>query len=261
MLPLSFDDILELPDYVVGIFFFTPIVIGLAVYFYGTRYARTWKKGIFPPKLKFNEDNLLEAYLALGARMILLDYSNSKGITKYINEYFKRYFPKSNYNFADSLVFSMKHPIQVETVCSWLEHHLKDEGSRAQVIYFLTGMVIHEGKLQKKELQFLLVINELLGLDKKNLERIIATYSSYQETRKKEEQRKRDLDRTELISQYKRVLGVSLDANEEQIRKAYKKLVKLHHPDVFANSSKAQQKLAEEQFIKIRAAYEFLTGK
>lgn len=261
MFPLALDDILELPDYVVGLFFFTPIVIGLFIYFYGTRHVRSWKKGIYPPKLKFSEDNLLEAYLSLGARMILLEYANSKGKSHYINEYFKRYFPKANYNFGDSLLFSMRHPIKVETVCDWLNEHLVDEGARAQVVYFLTGMVVHEGKVNKKELQFLMVINKLLGLNEKNLDRIIATYSSYQRTWEKEKSRKKEVPKVNLREQYKKVLGLSTDVTKDEIKKAYRKLVKLHHPDVFANASDAQKKLAEEQFIEIQTAYEYLMDK
>lgn len=259
MLPLSLNDVLELPDYLVAILFFTPILVGLIIYLYGTRHARTWKKGIYPPNLKFSEDNLLEAYLSLGARMMLLDYQGSKGKTKYINEYFKRYFPKANYNFGDSLLFSMKYPIQVETVCSWLKKNLQEEGERSQVIYFLAGMVVQEGKLSKRELQFLYVINEQLELDRKNLERIIATYQNYKRASDEDQKSRKKVSNIDLKAHYKEVLGLPSNATDEEIKKAYKKLVKLHHPDVFANASAAQKKLAEEQFIKIQAAYEYLT--
>jgi DnaJ-class molecular chaperone len=38
-------------------------------------------------------------------------------------------------------------------------------------------------------------------------------------------------------------------------------LVKQHHPDVFANASEAQQKMAEEKFLKIQEAYEGMLDK
>lgn len=254
---LSFADILDLPDYVVALLFFGPLIIGLFIYFYGTRHARTWKKGIFPPKLKFNEDNLLEAYLSLGALMILLDYKGSKGKTQYINEYFNRYFPRSNYNFGDSLLFSMRYPIKIETVCNWFNQHLQEEGKKAQVIYFLTGLAMLDGKLSERELKYLYRINELLKLNEANLKRIIATYEAYHKMRaeqKEPEVRKR----VDLSLEYKRTLGVPENASFEEIKSAYKKLVKLHHPDVFADASEAEKKLAEDQFIQIRHAYEKL---
>ena len=52
------------------------------------------------------------------------------------------------------------------------------------------------------------------------------------------------------------ILGLSLDATNDEIKKAYRQLVKMHHPDLFHNESEAQQKIAEERFLKIQKAYE-----
>jgi curved DNA-binding protein CbpA len=48
------------------------------------------------------------------------------------------------------------------------------------------------------------------------------------------------------------VLGVARDASEEEVRAAYRDMVKKHHPDV----SDAED--AEERFVKIRDAYEVM---
>ncbi len=257
-----YNQIRDLPDVVVAIIFFTPIVGGLIWYLYKTRHARSWRKGILPPKLKFNQDNLLEVYLSVGARMILLDYQHYKGKTQYINQYFNRYFRESNYNFADSLVFSMQHPIKVESACTWLNEHLKEEGERAQVIYFLAGLALLDGTIRKQELAFLTLMNRELGLDDANLRRIIAIYESYHQSRqeeaKKTSRRRPSIDR---LAGYRTILGISTSANQEEIKKAYRKLVKQHHPDAFANASEAQRRMAEAKFIQIQEAYEALSGK
>lgn len=261
MIPLnSFNAIRELPWYVVAFVFFTPLVFGVSLYFYRTRHAKTWRKGIFPAKLKFNQDNLLEAYLAIGARLILLDDQSSKGKTQFINQYFNRYFTKSNYNFGDSLLFSMKHPIQIKTVCNWLNEHLKDEGQRAQVIYFLTGLSLINGTLKTKELVLLKEMNMLLGLDENNLRRIIAIYQTYHQTKEENtsQQGKRKPSQ-DSIQSYRTILNVTESATEQEIKKAYRKLVKIHHPDAFVNASEAQKRMAEEKFIRIQQAYEGLT--
>ncbi|HET9961870.1 MAG TPA: DnaJ domain-containing protein [Nitrospiraceae bacterium] len=52
---------------------------------------------------------------------------------------------------------------------------------------------------------------------------------------------------------YYRVLGVSRDATDEDIKKAYRKLVFQHHPDRNPNSTQAEDKIRE-----INSAYEII---
>ncbi|ACR80079.1 MULTISPECIES: molecular chaperone DnaJ [Kosmotoga] len=54
---------------------------------------------------------------------------------------------------------------------------------------------------------------------------------------------------------YYEVLGVSRGASQEEIKKAYRKLVKQWHPDTYKGSDK---KYAEEKFKEIQEAYEVL---
>ena len=53
---------------------------------------------------------------------------------------------------------------------------------------------------------------------------------------------------------YYEVLGVSKDASQDDVKKAYRKLAKKHHPDVNKDDTKA----AEEKFKQISEAYEVL---
>ena len=50
------------------------------------------------------------------------------------------------------------------------------------------------------------------------------------------------------------VLGVSRDASEEEIKKAYKALSRKYHPDANINNPNRDQ--AEEKFKEIQAAYQ-----
>lgn len=259
-LPLAyFETANDYPTWAVAMLFFVPLGGGLFLYFYKTRHARLWRKGIYPPKLKFSEDNLLEAYLALGSLLILLDYQSSKDKTRYINEYFNRYFRKATYNFADSLLFSMRHPMQIDSVSFWLNEHLKTEGERSQVIYFLTGLGMLDGRLSKRELQFLEIMNRKLHLPQSNLERIISIFKNYHASRK-ESQEKSRTHRTTSIDQSKRyaeILHLEGTPTADSLKQVYRKLVKQHHPDRFSQSSEAQQLLAKEKFQQIQEAYEY----
>lgn len=257
---LTFDNAASLPVWVVVVSFGIPFFGGLALYIYKTRHARSWRKGIFPQSLKPNEDNFLEAYLALGAKLILLDYHEAKGKTQYINEYFNRYFTKANYNFGDSLLFSLKYPIQTKTITDWMQMYLQSEGKKSQVIYFLTGLALVAGGMNSNELNFLKKINADLGLPPENLTQIIATYASYQQHRKSTES-KHKTQTTTNIKYYHEILGVTSNATQEEIKKAYRKLAKVHHPDNFATGTESQQKMAAEKFMEIQKAFDELSKR
>ena len=60
-------------------------------------------------------------------------------------------------------------------------------------------------------------------------------------------------------SKYYTILGVSRGASQDEIKKAYHKLAKEHHPDKFVNSSESEKKYHENKMKEINDAYENLT--
>ena len=60
-------------------------------------------------------------------------------------------------------------------------------------------------------------------------------------------------------SKYYTILGVNRGASQDEIKKAYHKLAKEHHPDKFVNSSDSEKKYHENKMKEINDAYENLT--
>ena len=60
-------------------------------------------------------------------------------------------------------------------------------------------------------------------------------------------------------SKYYTILGLSKNASQDEIKKAYHKLAKEHHPDKFVNSSDSEKKYHENKMKEINDAYENLT--
>ena len=59
-----------------------------------------------------------------------------------------------------------------------------------------------------------------------------------------------------------KVLGVAPTASEDEIKKAYRKLSRLYHPDSNMNKSESEKKAAEEKFKEVQTAYEnIIDGK
>ncbi len=56
-------------------------------------------------------------------------------------------------------------------------------------------------------------------------------------------------------SDYYTILGVAREASKDEIKRAYRRLAKKHHPDL----NKDNQKEAEEKFKEVSEAYEVLS--
>ena len=56
------------------------------------------------------------------------------------------------------------------------------------------------------------------------------------------------------------ILGIDKNATEQEIRAAYRKLVKQYHPDRVASLGKEFQELANKKFIEIKDAYNTIMG-
>ena len=261
-IPILFmEPITDWPAWIVASLFFGPLFGGVFIFFYFTRHAKSWRKGIFPNSLKPTDDNLLEAYLALASKLILIRPKSQKGKTQFINQYFNRYFRMSNYNFGDSLSFSLKHPIQETTVTDWINSHWESASVRVQLIYFLIGLAIKTESLSNQELEYIRKINFNLGFNDDNLNRIIGIYSSYYEERRKEEQKDSKAIKSNIEKIYIQILGLTPNYSVVDLKKSYRKMAKLHHPDNYATESEAQQKMASEKFIEIQRAYDYLLNK
>lgn len=69
---------------------------------------------------------------------------------------------------------------------------------------------------------------------------------------------KQALKRSKQKDFYK-TLGVSKNASEDEIKKAYKRLALTHHPDRHASASEEDRKVHEKKFKEIGEAYEILS--
>ncbi len=229
----------------------SPMLYFIGKYYWDTRNNEAWEQGIFPDNLKFTRDNLMEAYICLAAKLVQAHTEDAGEKLLYMNQYFRRYFADSYYNFSESLSYSYAHPIQPRTVTRWINRHLNKKELKIQMVYFLAGLAMVDGQFHPKEHRLLNSIASDLGITDKEFASIIGMYSY-----KHERSTSTPTSDKTLRKLCCKVLGVPETANMQQIKKAYRKLVKLHHPDKFANESREQQEIAEERFREVQKAYE-----
>lgn len=210
----------------------------------------------FNLKKQLTEDNLLNIYICLSAQMIKNDLRDAREKIDYMNKYFRSHFPNEHKGFTEILSEAYHEEIDYSALITWLKSKLRTHKDRVQIIYFLVGMAFIDGAINRKELNFMNNLAMRLGLTPKEFESIIGMHQSYEEKSHKAKQAATPkVSKLELCSQ---ILGVSQQASMDEIKKAYRKLVKLHHPDRFYNSSPEQQKIAEERFLSIQKAYEIM---
>jgi DnaJ like chaperone protein len=229
--------------------------LGFALFFYSFYQRVQWNKKFTFGNLKFDNENLLGAHVVLSALLIQADRKAYREKVDYMNKYFHRYFPDHKLHFTEMMNDAFKKPIDVKQACSWLKKHLEPK-KRLQVIYFLAGLTVVDGGMDRRETALLREMSSLLELTPKEFDSIIAMYNQ-----KRERTRSRPLSQSSRISLHKlacQVLGVSEHADKIEIKKAYRSLVKKHHPDRFASESEAEQRIANERFLEIQMAYETL---
>ncbi len=232
--------------------------LGLRIWF-NVRNDEEWHSGLFEKETPVDDgiphDPLLEAYISLGALMIRKDITSYSEKILYLNSYFSKNFPKSHYDFGRSFTESLKNPIRPRALSYWLLRKQPHRSQRLQIMYFLAGLATVDGSMNKREIDLLKDMNVLLELSPKDFDSIIAMYTQKRERTRPASDSKPRQSAVQLACQ---ILGVSEFASMDEIKKAYRKLVKLHHPDRFATESTEQQEIAEQRFLEIQKAYEVL---
>lgn len=218
-----------------------------------------WRRKFSFNGLKFNTENLLGAHICLGAQMIQADRKDAKEKIAYMSSYFQSHFTESGINIHEMISQAFAEPIDRSKVALWLNRYLKHE-QKIQIVYFLAGMSVVDGGMDRREISLLRKISDLLQLTPKEFDSIIATYQQ-----KRERQQSESSSRPKTVSAKKtiiqiasQVLGVSEQASMEEVKKAYRALVKKHHPDRFFSAPQQQQDLANERFLEIQNSYELI---
>ena len=221
-----------------------------------------WKTGVFDQHTPFTQDSLLQAYVRLGGLMLRKDTEDLKGKMTYLHRYFDKHFEDFYSNeLSTALRASFHHPVELPTITPWLKTNLRSTSQRSQLLYFLAGLSTVDGSINPREKRYLLQLAEELDITRKDFDSIMAMYTRFEDAFNNQQKQQRPPSKSR--SQYKRekaakVLGISVNASIDEIKKAYRGLAKVHHPDRFVGESESQQKIAEERFIQIQQAYELM---
>ena len=131
-------------------------------------------------------------------------------------------------------ILDQEYPLR--DVCRQIQRSM-DHPSRLELIHILYGLSAADGDVHEKEVQVIQAIANYLNINKNDYESIKATFA-------KDEG-----------APY-RILEIDKTANEEEVKKAFRKMANKYHPDKVSHLGKEMQDLAEEKFKAVNDAYQ-----
>lgn len=175
--------------------------------------------------------------LVLSAAVMRADGKVMKSELDYVRDFFSRQFgPAIASNRIQMLQEILKQDFKLPEVCQQIGQYM-DYPSRLQLLHYLFGIAAADNHYNPKEVEMVGVIAGYLGIDRNDFESIRAMFV-------------KDID-----SAYK-VLEITPDATDEEVKTAYRKMAVKYHPDKVEHLGSEIRKSAEEKFQQLQAAYE-----
>lgn len=181
--------------------------------------------------------------LSLASLVIKSDGKVSQRELDYVRHYFVQAYGKerANATFRTFNKVIKNREISAERICAYLKPRLRYE-VRLQVIHFLFNIAQADGHVSGKEVNKIEEICRFFNVSPQDFQSIKAMFFKSAD------------------SAYK-ILEVDKNASDEEIKKAYRKMVKKYHPDKLVNMDEAYQKGAKEKFNQVQQAYEKLQNE
>ncbi|MDE0535285.1 MULTISPECIES: TerB family tellurite resistance protein [unclassified Tenacibaculum] len=155
----------------------------------------------------------------------------------YVRTYFVKMYGKERANHAFKLFNGIiKKQISTRQVCLQIRQYMS-HATRLQLVHFLFGIAQADGQVTSNEEQEIRKIASYLYINEYDYSSIKAMF--YDES----------------DSAYK-MLEITKEATNDEVKKAYRKMAKKHHPDKLQNLGEEHKNGANEKFQKIQAAYE-----
>lgn len=177
--------------------------------------------------------------LALSAEIMKTDGKVMKSELEFVKAFLSQQFGGQ---FTNAHLQTLKafidqtQPLPLGQICRDIRMRTQTE-VRIQLLHYLFGIAKVDGSVSNKEIQTLQRIATMMGVPNMDFNSIQNMFH-------------RDAE-----SDYK-VLGITKDATDTDVKKAYRKMAVRYHPDKVAQMGEEYQKGAKEKFQQVQAAYE-----
>ena len=142
----------------------------------------------------------------------------------------------------------------VQQVCIQIRRNM-NIAERRVLLHYLFDIAQADGNISSSEQKILFTIGLYLGIPQSDIFSIYASYGYRSSSSSGRGGRNSSYTRTASIDHYT-VLEVKKTATNDELKKAYRSMVKKFHPDKVANLGPAAVKEAEKRIKQINEAYE-----
>ena len=212
---------------------------GLLGYYIVSRLERLSEAAVYNEEQSWNQgqrNSFLMSLLVLSASVIRADGKTTSQELATVRSFFGRNFgPQAADEAEDIIKELLQKDFNLYEVCGQIRSCM-DYSQRLQLFHYLVSLGACDGLLQS-EIDVLEVIASYIGLSKSESDSILAQF------------------RPSNDSNY-RILEITSDATNEEVKKAYRKMAVKYHPDKVARLGEDVQKAAEEKFKAVSQAYE-----
>ena len=192
------------------------------------------------------------ALMVLIAAVMKADGQVKKSELAYVKRFLlQNYGEENGKQMLKVLQQLVQQDLPIDQICQQIKVNT-DYNTRYHMVDFLFGISGADGEFHQAELNMLRLIAQYLGISQSDYlsihERHVGSRGSYSDTRSPRYSATHK-------DPYK-VLGISKEATDDEVKKAYRRMAMKYHPDRVAGMSEEMQRNAAEQMKEINEAYE-----
>ena len=175
--------------------------------------------------------------LVLVAAVMKADGKVLKSELDYVKKFLVHNFGEASATEAIRMLRDLlNQTIPISEVCRQIKQNM-NYSARLQLLHFLFGIALADGEVDEREKNLINQISREMGLTDKDFESIQAMF----------------VPNTE--GDYK-ILEIEPSVNDEEVKKAYRRMAMKYHPDKVSHLGEDFQNAAKEKFQKVNQAYE-----